>query len=361
MGLKQPFAIKTVLETNDLELTAGPGESFLVKGIYTHYCSDTYCTVRTDKTTVGYFRQGGPFGAHIFRLANWNRHSHGITLNIDQPLGESDVYKIRNASDEYILAGMGAVSGGEISGNYRFNEAVQRVTGGRQETLLMYLQKLGLWGGFPVAEGETLTITGVGRSNARQVVIYEIHDAGDMTAEMPNGSRSQVYTFLNYGNCGAAINTNGDSLFTTSASPAEFPAFPFGAVVPAKHQVEILGICGSAFAASENDDTNYIFTKFLKMVKDRQVLFDEDRQGILFENRQNDLTARVDSIAQGFSFIGNKSEYDLNDPFMFDPPLVFAPGDELGVYVTTVAAGTGQNIATNEHELCFINRVTRLE
>lgn len=361
MALKQAFAIKTVLEDTDLELEAGPGESFLVKALYTHYCSDTYCTIQIDKTTVGYFRQGGPLGAHIFRLANWNRHSHGITVNIDQPLGETDLYKIRNASNEYILAGIGAVAGGEISGNYRFNEAVQRVTGGRQETLLAYLQRLGLWTGFPVGEGETFKITGVARSNARQVIVYEIHDAGDFTPEMPNGSRSLNYTFLNYGNCGAAINTNGDSLYNTSASPAEFPAFPFGAVVPAKTQVEILGICGSAFAASENDDTNYIYTRFLKMIKDREVLFDEDRQGIIFENRQLDLTARVDSIAQGFSLIGNKSEYDLNDPFMFDPPLVFAPGDELGVYLTTVAGGNGQNLATDEHELCFINRVTRLE
>ncbi len=360
MALRQPFAIKTVLEDNDLELEAGPGESFLVKAIFTHYASDTYCTIQIDKTTVGYFRQGGPFGAHIFRLANWNRHSHGITVNIDQPLGETDVYKIRNASDEYILAGIGAVAGGEIAGNYRFNEAVQRVTGGRQETLLAYLQRLALWEGFPVAEGETFKITGVARSNARQVIVYEIHDAGDMTAEMPNGSRSLSYTFLNYGNCGAAINTNGDSLYNTSASPAEFPAFPFGAVVPAKTQIEILGICGSAFAPSENDDTDYIYTRFLKLIKDREVLFDEDRQGIIFENRQLDLTARLDSIAQGFSLIGNKSEYDLNDPFMFTPPLVFQPGDELGIYVTTVASGNGQDIATDEQELCSINRITRL-
>ncbi|MBA7496288.1 hypothetical protein ES702_06887 [subsurface metagenome] len=361
MGLKQPFAIKTVLGDTDLELTASPGESFLIKDILTHYCISTYCTVRVDKTTVGYFRQGGPFGAHIFRLANWNRHSHGITLNIDQPLSETDVYKIRNASNEYILAGMGAVAGGEIAGNYRFNEAVQRVTGGRAETLLQYLDRKGLWKGFPVAEGETLLITGVARSNAKQVLVYEIYDAEDQTPDMENGSRSKVYTFLNYGNCGAAINVNGDSLYTTSQSPAEFPAFPFGAVVPAKHEIEIIGICASPIAPSENDDTDYIYTQFLKLVKDREVLFDEDRQGIIFDNRQHDLTARVDSIAQGFSLIGNKSEYDLGDPFMFNPPLKFVPGDELSIYVTTVQGGSGQNITQEEHEICLIERVTKLE
>lgn len=361
MPLKHPFAIKTVLGDTDLELTADPGESFLIKDILTHYCSDTYCTIRTDKTTVGYFRQGGPFGAHIFRLANWNRHSHGITINVDQPASATADYKIRNASNEYINLLMPAVTGGEISGNYRFNEAVQRVTGGRSETLLKYLDRLGLWKGLPVAEGETLKITGVARSNAKQVLVYEIHDAGDMAPDSENGSKSKTYMFLNYGNCGASINTNGDSLFTTSQSPAEFPAFPFGSVVPAKHEIEILGICGSPFAPSENDDTNYIYTQFLKLVKDREVLFDEDRQGIIFDNRQNDLTARLDSIAQGFSLIGNKSEYDLNDPFMFNPPLKFVPGDELAIYLTTVASGNGQDIATNEHEICLIERVTRLD
>lgn len=361
MGLKQALALKTILGDTDLELTAGPGESFLIKDILTHYCSDTYCTIRTDKTTVGYFRQGGPFGAHIFRLANWNRHSHGITLNIDQPGNTDGPYKVRNAVGESITLGMHATAGAPVSGNYRWNEAVQRITGGRTETLLKYLDRMGLWKGLPVAEGETLKITGVARSNAKQVLVYEIHDAGDQTPESENGSRANIYTFLNYGNCGATINTNGDSLFTTSQSPAEFPAFPFGAVVPAKTEIEILGICGSAFAAAENDDTNYIYTQFLKLVKDRTVLFDEDRQGIIFDNRQLDLTGRVDSIAQGFSLIGNKSEYDLNDPFMFNPPLKFVPGDELSIYLTTIASGTGQDMTTSEQEICLITRVTRLE
>ena len=361
MALKQPFAIKTQLGDTDLELQADPGESFLIKDILTSYASDTYCTIRTDKTTVGYFRQGGPFGAHIFRLANWNRHSHGITLNIDQPLGEDDIYKVRNARGESSSLGMGAKIGNSVSGNYRWNEAVQRVTGGRSETLIKYLDRMGLWKGLPIAEGESLKITGVSQSNAIQCLVYEIYEAGDQAPESENGSKSLVYMFLNYGDCGGTINTNGDSLYTTSRSPAEFPAFPFGAVVPAKTEIELIGICASPFAPQENDDTDYIYTQFLKLVKGRQVLFDEDRQGIIFDNRQLSLTHRQDSVAQGFSLIGNKSEYDLNDPFMFNPPLKFVAGDELAIYVTTVAANSGQNITTSEHEICLIERVTKLE
>ncbi|MBA7495072.1 hypothetical protein ES702_05651 [subsurface metagenome] len=361
MALLQPFAIKTQLGNTDLELTAGPGESFLIKDIITHYCAESYCTIRIDKTTVGYFRQGGSCGAHIFRKAAWNRHSHGITLNIDQGLDEDDIYKVRNVVGENTALGMGAKIGNSVSGNYRFNEAVQQMTGHRTETLLEYLSKRGDFKGFPVAEGETFKITGAARTYCKQIVVYEIHEAGDMASNMENGSKADSYLFLNYGNCGATINVNGDSLFTTSISPAEFPSFPFGAVVPAKNQIELLGICATPFAPKENDDTNYIYTQFMKFVKDREVLFDEDRQGIIFENRQLSLTHRTDSYAQGISLIGNKSEYDLNDPFMFTPPLIFAPGDELGIYLTTVKVLTGQNITVDEHEICLIQRVTRLE
>lgn len=364
MALKQPLALKYDIGVGDLELTAGPGESFLIKDIMTASAEESYCTVRIDKTTVGYFRQGGVCGAHIFRLANWNRHSHGITLNIDQEGNTGGPYKVRNASDENTQLGMHADATAPVSGNYRFNEAVQRVTGGRSETLLQYLLRLGLWTGFPVAEGETIKLTGVWatlKTDNRQVLVYEIHEAGDMTPQTPNGSKSLSYVFLNYGNCGATINKTGDTLYTTSLSPAEFPSFPFGTVVPAKTEIEILGICGSAFAASENDTDDYIYTRFLKFVKDREVLFDEDRNGILFENRQLDLTHRVDSIAQGFSLIGNKSEYDLNDPFMFNPPLKFVAGDELGIYLTTVTDGEGQNMVVDKQEIALIERVTRLE
>jgi len=361
MGLIQPFAIKTQLDNTDLELTADPGESFLIKDIMTHYCAESYCTMRTDKSTVGYFRQGGVMGAHIFRLAGWNKHSHDMrfmqtgadaadaSFNLTPPAttGSGAKFQVNNNTGK--------------TGQITIDEAVRFTTGARRETLLQFLAKKGLWKGFPVAEGETFKITGVAKDKAKQCVIYEIHEAGDMTSEMENGSKSPSYMFLNYGNCTSSINKTGDSLYNLSISPAEFPSFPFDAVVPANHQIELLGICASPFAPKENDANNQIYMQFMKLIKDREVLFDEDRQGILFENRQGDRTDQSDSIAEGMSLIGNKSEYDPQDPFMFEEPLIFKPGDELGIYVTTVAVGDGQDIAIDEHEICLIERVTRLE
>ena len=361
MALKQPFAIKTQLGSTDLELTADPGESFLIKDIMTHYCSDSYCTIRTGKTTVGYFRQGGILGAHIFRLAAWNQHSHRIKVRGGDSI-TADVWPVvKNAKNEDTDIHFSAMAADVGTGDFSVHEAMQMVKGTRIETLMQYLARKEIWKGFPVAEGETFKITGVAATNAKQVVVYEIHEAGDMSSEMENGSKSPSYTFLNYGNCTSSINKTGDTIYNKSISPAEFPSFPFDAVVPAKHQIEILGICASPFAPSENDGTNYIYTQFMKLIRDREVLFDEDRQGIIFDNRQLDLTGRSDSIAQGFSLIGNKTEFDLQDPFMYDPPLVFLPGDELGIYVTTVSNGNGQNIEIGDHEICLIERVTRLE
>ena len=361
MPLIQPFAIKTQLGNTDLELKADPGESFLVKDIMTHYVDSDYCTVRIDKSTVGYFRQNGDLGGHIFRLANWNKHSHDMRGHMDV-LGTADksfnLYNCLNAA-----TGLKFDVDNETgaSGQVTIDEAVRFTTGGRSETLLQYLNKR-MFKGWPVAEGETFKLSGVAKQDAtKQVVVYEIYEGGDMKSDMENGSKSGSYMFLNYGNCGAAVNKNGDTLYTTSVSPAEFQAFPFGSVVPAKHEIEILGICGSPVAPKENTSAHYIFPQFLKLIKDREVLFDEDRQGILFENRQGDRSNQSDSIAQGFSLIGGKTEFDLNDPFMFDPPLKFGAGDELGIYLTTVVTGDGQEISQALHEICLIERVTRIE
>jgi len=361
MALKQPFAIKTVLGNTDLELTAGPGESFLVKDIITHYCNTDFATVRIDKTTVGYFRQDGDLGSHIHRLAAWNKHSHDQRWTVGGAGTPDSTFDLHNVRDGATGIRFSVDNESGKTGQVTIDEAVRFTTGARMETLLQYLMKNG-WKGFPVAEGETLKITGTAKQAAtKQVVIYEIHEGGDMTPDMENGSKSKIYTFLNYGNCGAAVNVNGDTIYNTSVNPSEFPAFPFGAVVPAKHEIEIFGICGSPVAPKANTDADNIYTQFIKLIKDREVLFDEDRQGILFENRQGNRTGQSDSIAEGMSLIGGKSEFDLNDPFIFSPPLKFVPGDELGIYLSTVATGTGQDISQELHEICLIERVTRLE
>ena len=231
----------------------------------------------------------------------------------------------------------------------------------RNPTILKYLGDIGIFKGFPVAEGEMFTLSGMEGANSITVIIYELWDPEDISPEMENGSRSMEYVFLNYGNTGENIEAAGDALYDNSVSPAEFPAFPFGKVVPAKHEIDLLGILGSPRAPGENDGTDYLYTKYIKLIKDREVLFDEDRNGLLFLQRSPNVESNIDQTAEGFSLIGNLSEYDNNPPFMFPEGLKMVPGDELNIYLTTEGDGSYQTLEPAEQEIALIERVRRIE
>lgn len=361
MALKQPWAIKTVSGNTDLELKADPGEAFRVLDVFTYDPVADYVTVQIEKTTVGYFRTRSVLGGHQVGLRGRQPHTHQIRTNAGSFVAPTGYYPIvlgDNVTSGFLLGTTDVAALGTMSDA---KDATRAHTGMRLDTLLGLLRAKGKWEGWPVAEGETFRLSGAKNPNGRQVIIYEIWEPADIKNDAPNGSRSNEYLFVNYGNCGASISSNGDHLFTISKSPAEFPDFPFGKTVPPKHEIELLAICGSTFAPKENDNTNYSYTQFLKLVKDREVLFDEDRAGILFEQRNLDLGGRRDGIAEGISLIGNYSEFDKQLPLFFEPALKFEAGDELGIYLTLVAAGTGQDIDIYEHEIALIERVKRVE
>lgn len=362
MAVLQPFAVKTVLDEEDLTLRADPGEAFIVWDILTYYEDTPYMTVKIDKTTVGYFRNGGPFGGHQNAPDGLARHAHNIRLAGSVGAIATDYWHpIRDAggtSSKFHVQSSGLADETDL---HDIEDGMSLKTEARTKTLLGLLRQKGLWKGFPVAEGETFRIEGVEKDAAKQVVVYSILEPGDVTPEMENGSKSREYLMINYGNCGGDIQATADNLYTTSKNPAEFPDFPFGRVCPGKHEVDLYGILGSAFAPKENENDNHSYTRFLKMVKDREVLFDEDRRGIPFECRALDQGNRIDKFAAGISLIGNFSKHDRNEPLWFDPPLTYLPGDELGIYISLVVKGTGQVIAIDEHEIGLIEKVRRLE
>jgi hypothetical protein len=360
MALKQPLAFKTVIGATNLELKADPGESFKIWDILSYDPASDYLTAKIEITTVGYFRVRSELGAHQFSPRGRRTHTHQIRTDGGSFIAATGHYPIvlgDNVTSNFMLATRDVAAPGTMSDA---KDATRQALGPRTETLLAYLRRLGIWTGFPVAQGETFRLEGDANTNSRHVLIYEVYDAEDMKPEMPNGSRATQYMFINYGNCGASIQATADNLYTTSKNPAEFPDFPFGKVCPAKYKMHILGICGSPFAPRLNDNTNYTYTRFLKLIKDREVLFDEDRNGILFEQRNLDLGSRRHGIAEGISLIGNNSEYDQQEPLMFNPPLTFEPGDELGIYVTLAVGGTGQAITIYQHEIALIMMVNRI-
>ena len=361
MAIKQPFAVKTVIGDTNLELKADPGESFLVWDVLSYDPEADYITIKIEKTTVGYFRVRSDLGAHQFSLRGRNAHTHNIRTNAGSFVAAAGHYPIvlgDNVTSEFLIGTDDVAAPGTMKD---IKDGTREQLGWRFETLLAYLKKMGLWTGWPVAEGETFRIEGGKNTNGRQLILYQIFDAADQKPEAPNGSRATEYMFINYGNCGGSIQATADNLYTTSKNPAEFPDFPFGKVCPAKYNIDIHGICGSPFASRLNDDTDYSYTRYLKLIKDREVLFDEDRNGILFEQRNLNLGDRRHGIASGISLIGNNSEFDLQPPLMFDPPISFGPGDELGMYLTIVVGGAGQAINIYQHEIALIETVRRVE
>lgn len=360
MALKQPFAIKTVLDEVDPELKADTGEAFLIKDILIRDATASYITCRIEKSTVGYFRIKGPFGSHQAFRRGHAQHSHTLRVDGGSNVTADSHFPIRdgnNVNRSLLLGHSGSVPGGV----YDEVQALLWTGFHLNPTLLSLLGQKGIFKGFPVAEGETFTISGMNRNNAITMIIYEIYEPGDISSEQENGSKSKEYFFLNYGTTGDNIVAPGDDLYDTPVSPAEFPDFPFGKVVPAKYEIDIHGICGSPRAPGENDGDNYIYTKFIKFVKEREVLFDEDRDGILFMQRSPNVESNIDQTAEGFSLIGNYSSYDNNPPLMFPTPLKFSPGDELNIYLTTEGDGNYQTLEPSEQEITLIEKVRRIE
>jgi len=344
MALRQPFALKTVL----------------IKDILIWRATSSYITVRIEKSTVGYFRIKGPYGSHQEFRRGAAQHSHTIRVDGGAAGDTWREAKIRDTANRN--RNLALMANASVPADVHDEcEALMFSGYHHVPTLLAYLAEKGIFKGFPVAEGQTFTIAGMERADSITMIIYEIYDPEDITAEQENGSRSKEYLFLNYGTTGAAITSPGDALYDTPVSPAEFPDFPYGKVVPAKYEIDIHGICGSPRAPAENETGNYLYTKFIKMVKEREVLFDEDRNGILFMDNLIVNASKIDRTADGFTLIGNHSAYDNNPPLMFPVPLTYLPGDELNIYLTTEGLGTYGTIAADEQEITLIEKVRRLE
>lgn len=357
MAVKQSYMLKTVIGNNDFELKADPGEAFLVQDIWIIDPAANYVSVKIDRTLVGYFRCGGILGSHLNMHRGVTQHSASLNLADTGALAPSNYQQIKNAGG--VDTGLYLANAGTNAGNG--TRILDPTRSGDQTlgTLLGLLRSKNLFTGYPVTEGQSFIIEGVKHENSIVMCQYQILEPGDIKPDAPNGSAATEYLFINYGNCGAAIKTEKDNLLDVSKNPAEFPDFPFGKVVPAGHEIDLIGILGSTFAPKENDDTNFSFTKFLKMVKGRETLFDDDRNGILFISRNKTSKGNMDMVSEGWSPIGNYTDEDAKEPFLFPEPLTFLPGDELNVHITLEVGGTGQEIDIDEHEIGFITRVRR--
>jgi len=320
MALIEPFMIKSAIDVGAdtaVELSADTGESLLIKDVIVKDSDDEYVLFEIDKTTVGFFRVDiAKAGSHLapnMAFANKDAKYYGMRAS-------------------------------------------------RSITLLNFMIEKGWMTGYPVAEGQTFRVKPFtsGKKLGNVFIVYEKYEAGDMKKDMPNGSEAKEYVFVNYAQTESDLTGGGDYEVTSIKTTKEFIDFPFGDAVPAKHEVDILAILGTEACDWDASDT-YTYTKYLKLFKGRRVLFDDDRNGLLFYYPPSWITSAGTYTGKGISVLGNYSDKDRREPFVLPTPLHFVGGEELKIYITV---GQGTNAAVLGRafvEIAVIEKVKVIE
>ena len=278
--------VKSALNTVGLTLQADVGESFMVKAIYVgRVTSVPYLAVKVDNFSVAYYRTYGKRGCELG--------------------GQRLVYKGYNLMKKCIDRGLPFA--------------------------------------IPIAEGQKLTLPALDGIGSMQVV-YDRYTAGDIKATDSNGTASRKQGFIQYMTTSTVLTASGDLLLDASLTPAEYPNFPCGDVVPSKMSIILHGIHGSPFADFASSGNGF-YTTYLKLIRDRQVLLDEDRNGIIFLGCAAATGAGYYQNVQSLIGCGGEqgdadAGFKFDDPFWFTPPLKFMSGEELLVYLSIVKVGT---------------------
>ena len=328
MALISKKNFKTVLGAADLTLTAKAGQSILIKDVRIYSPTVVYANFLIERTAIGFFRVASLLGNHLHFGPGRASHSHDWYFGTAEgTMGDVGSF-IENAGEADTAV---ALTQAAADTNYLRVPHMTETPSSFRQTLLSYLGSRGLFSGYPVAEGETFTLDLITGATAIKMVEYELYAAGDISNEMDNGSKSSTFVFVSYGDTGANLQLVVDTTLGESNNPAEYPDFPFGSLVPSGHKIELLGILASDVGPAANVTGTYSMTQYLKLMRGREVLFDEDHNGLLYYNPQQDPPGAVNLIGEGYSPGGNFTQCDIKQPLMFDPPLTFLEGEELSV------------------------------
>lgn len=226
-------------------------------------------------------------------------------------------------------------------GNIDSNHLEQCSEADALPNLFQRLQQLGIFNGYPIAEGETFEIRpAVAGATIIGAIFYEVWDAADVKPEEDCGSKSDSFTFINYGTNAAQIAAGAYGRLDKSRNPAEYPAFPFGDVVPAGYEIDILGILLKDWGGDVDDTANTM--RYLRLTKDRRVLWSDDRRGIY--------------CTQGMSYFTWGSIRKTNTDIKLFPKLItFKAGDELLIDLSAAV-----NVTALDVMIAMIEKVRRV-
>lgn len=282
MALKEALMVKTAMASDTLTLEAAVGEAFLIKEInIDNVAVIEFARLSINRATVGYLS--------VFD----------------------------NKQNQFWFASEAAAP----------------------PNLLTFLAEKEIFKGYPVMEGETFTLDITGGTNKNSRITYEVYEPGDISRAMQNAVGSKEYLHFNYGTNSAEIAIDSDGNIDKSLNPSEFPDFPFGSVVPAKTQIEIIGmLIGTHRKGVYFGDK----CRYLKISKGREVLFDTDRTGFYVTHGMNNYPFHAENYERAAR--------------LFPEPLIFGPGDEL---IINLSVG-GVALAADGGLICLVEKVTAL-
>ena len=355
MAIKSRRNFKVELGAADLTLTANPGESLLIRDVKIYSAAIVYANLLIGKASVGYYRVGDVLGNHLHFHPGRAAHSHDWYFGtVEAAMGDAGAF-IEDAGEVDTVV---ALTQAAADTNYSRVPHATYTPSSFKETLLSYLWSKGIFKGFPVAEGETFTIDLITGADDVKMVEYDIYDAADITNVMENGSKSETYMYVSYGDSGGNIQAVAENVLGQSNNPAEYPDFPFGAGVPSGHKIELIGILASDVSPAANLAADCTQTDYLKFMRGRVVLFDEDHNGLLYYSPYPDALGNMDMIAEGYSVGGNFTQCDMKQPHIFDPMIVFNEGEVITVSWHVIIAGAGSAISQALQEVGLILRLS---
>jgi len=355
MAIKSRRNYKVEIGAADLTLEANTGESIMIRDVKIFEPVAVYANFLIQRTAVGFYRVAGLLGNHLHFHPGRAAHSHDWYCGTVSGAHSGAGAVIENAGEVDTVIALDAAATGI---NYERVPHMTHTPSSFKETLLGYLGTKGIFKGFPVAEGETFTIELCTDATAVKMVEYDIYDAGDITDEMENGSKANTFMYVNYGDTGAVLQAVADTVLGQTNNPTEYPNFPFGGLVPSGMKMELIGILASDIAPALNTATPFTYTQYLKFMKGREVLFDEDHNGLLYFNPDTTPAGAVNMIGEGYAVGGNYTQCDIKQPHMFDPPMVFNEGEELSVAWHVVFDGAGIAISQQLQEVGLILRIS---
>lgn len=297
MALLQPGLIFRAEAAASLVITPRMGEGFRVRRIFAGNPSAPlqHLLIVNDTARVGFFRTNGLGGAHLLNPVS--------------------------------------------------NESNSAIRGGNMLDWMTHMQA---WTGYPVVQGESMTLsfdTGTGDL----FVVADAYDAGDVKSSEQCGSKSPDVFWVNYGTNAAIINTAGYTKVNLSRNPAEMVAFPFGipgaGLVPAGKKAHIYVVGGQPtgrwISAGNTAQSQWLRPRLGNVPA--LTLFDRNDVGATFMG-----TVPGSAICDYTSRRGViPSNLDSSDPsFRTMAEIDFNGNDEFSLQLNTAIVGTGQfNVA----------------